>query len=380
MIREGLMRYYEKKGLAFIIVLVFVLVIALLGGAVSFLINNEIGRVRIQNDSTRALFLAEAGCENAKAQLENSWSDTTSLVGISLGEGTYDADFYNTDSQGAALPSNKKMVVSTGTVNGRTRTVEIVLESTGIEDGSANVTCAIETEGGLNVQGSADIDGDVREATNTTLSAGAGVSDVVLSVGDTTDFRVGDTVSIDSGGANEETGKIASIDGGASTITLENGVSFAHSSGTAVDRILSFEDVFGVTKTEMEAIAQSQFPSTYYTSAIHNDVVTGLTWISAPGTESQITTNTWSGDGVLVVEGDLQITGGDFSGIIWVEGVLRISGNPDIEGGIFVESGISVDTTVTGNAEIDFDGDAVSDAFSYLTSLSVSTDYWRELD
>jgi len=289
-------------------------------------------------------------------------------------------DIYTTDSGGAALPANQLRVVSTGTVEGSSRTVEIILESSGLTDGSANVTSAIEAEGTLDVRGNVTINGETREAISTTVSSAASAGETVFSVDDTGDFTVGDTVLIIVGPAEEETGKIDSIDGALSTITLEEGLEFDHDAGDAVSRILSFEDVFGVTKAEMEAIAQSQFPSTYYTSAFSDDVATGLTWVNSPSEESQIASNTWSGDGVLIVEGDLQITGGDFSGIIWVDGALRVSGNPVIDGGMFVESGITVDTTITGSATISYDGDAVSGAFSYLTSLSTAVDSWREID
>lgn len=140
---------------------------------------------------------------------------------------------------------------------------------------------------------------------------------------------------------------------------------------------LSFEDVFGMDKSALETIAQNSYPATYYSAAFNNDTAAVLTWVSAPGEESQITINGWTGDGILVVEGNLKITGGTFNGIIWVIGVLTVSGNPIINGAIFVESGVAVDTTVTGTAEINFDASAVESAFTVLAGPP-EIQSWRE--
>ena len=87
----------------------------------------------------------------------------------------------------------------------------------------------------------------------------------------------------------------------------------------------------------------------------------------------------WSGSGILVVDGNLTITGGHFSGIIWVIGGLRVSGNPVIDGAIFVESGAEVDTTLTGNPTVSFDANAVSDAFGFIPSISTAhVISWKE--
>jgi hypothetical protein len=306
------MNFRRKKGIVLVIVLGLILLFVIAAGSFMLMSSTEIRMVRMQSDSTRALYLAEAGLEHVRVQLDQDWSDHTSLSNITLGEGTYSVNISEYESDGTTeLPADELRVESTGNVNEASRTIEIMLKSlVGTGSGGANVDSPIETEGTLTILGSADI--------------------------------------------NPEGGEEENVD-------------------------LSFETIFGITKEDMEEIAQNNFPNTYYTTVFHNETATGLTWIDTPGIESQITTVGWTGDGILVIEGDMQITGGTFDGVIWVIGALLVSGNPTINGGIFVESGITVDTTVTGNATINFSASAVGDAFSYLTQLPPVIESWQEI-
>lgn len=129
--------------------------------------------------------------------------------------------------------------------------------------------------------------------------------------------------------------------------------------------VFNFEDVFGISKEAMKSGATHNYidPENNITPVDH------ATWVDINSlTEMKITTSSWSGNGILVVNGDLNITGGTFSGVIWVIGTLRVSGNPIIDGAIFVESGAEVDTTLTGNPIISYDSGAISDSFSFIPS------------
>ena len=124
-----------------------------------------------------------------------------------------------------------------------------------------------------------------------------------------------------------------------------------------------FEDVFGETKEEMQVNATYK-----YTSPPNNQTpVKEITWIN---NNFQITQDGWAGSGIMIVNGDLKIAGGKFNGIIWVIGKLDISGNPaEINGAIFVEGEATVDTTITGTAEISFDQSAIDAAFSNSSTV-----------
>ena len=129
------------------------------------------------------------------------------------------------------------------------------------------------------------------------------------------------------------------------------------------NEVFEFEDIFGISKDAMESGATHHYvdPANNITPVDH------VTWVdinSLP--EMNITTSGWSGTGILIVDGDLNITGGHFSGIIWVIGTLKVSGNPIIDGALFVESGAEFETTLTGNPTVNFDSGAVNSAFGFI--------------
>lgn len=138
---------------------------------------------------------------------------------------------------------------------------------------------------------------------------------------------------------------------------------------------LDFPDLFEHSKEEMESYATNS-----YTDPPNNVVpVDGITWVNlSPGQELRITSDTWQGSGILIVEGDAQITGGTFNGILYVMGELRMSGNPVINGTILAESSAELDTTLTGNVTINYDSGAIADALVPLQFISPEIVSWRE--
>ena len=142
------------------------------------------------------------------------------------------------------------------------------------------------------------------------------------------------------------------------------------------EAVFTFEQVFGISKDAMKNDATH-----LYTDPANNITpVDHTTWVDIKTTtEMKISDSGWSGSGILVVNGNMTITGGTFSGIIWVIGTLRVSGNPVINGAIFVESGAEVDTTITGSPTISFDSNAVSSAFGFIPSyLAPYLVNWKE--
>lgn len=139
----------------------------------------------------------------------------------------------------------------------------------------------------------------------------------------------------------------------------------------------NFEDIFDISKADLEAKATNlyQDPPNNVTP------VSAVTWVNlVSDSEMTISDSNWTGSGILVVEGDLRITGGHFEGIIWVIGRLWVSGNPIIDGAIYVESGAEFETTLTGNPTVNFDSEVIADAFGSLPSdQPPNLVAWREL-
>ena len=99
------MKILKQDGLTFLIVMVFILAITISAAGFVKLMSSEVTVARYLNNSTRAFYIAEAGIEQARAQLDADWDDRSSLEEIALGDGTYTVEIYTTDSDGDALPS-----------------------------------------------------------------------------------------------------------------------------------------------------------------------------------------------------------------------------------------------------------------------------------
>ncbi len=137
------------------------------------------------------------------------------------------------------------------------------------------------------------------------------------------------------------------------------------------DPPLSFEDFFGITKTEMEAIADNNFEDPPNNPAGFEDI----TWVSFAneGGSLMVTTAAWEGSGILIIDGDAHFSGGTFNGIMWITGSLFINGNNGFNGGIYCEGGIHYnDVSVLGDCQISYDRAAIIAAFA---NASLILDY-----
>lgn len=151
------------------------------------------------------------------------------------------------------------------------------------------------------------------------------------------------------------------------------------------DAGVSFAERFGFTSDELRAYAQSvgryyEDPSAPLAS-IPNDYP--VTWykITDPAKKLQVPKTGWTGSGIMVVEGNCDIEGGEFKGIIWVIGELKVAGNVQTWGTVVSECDTTVTTDVTGTpaltwsqGEIDAALQGPADALAGRTPLS-----WREL-
>lgn len=144
---------------------------------------------------------------------------------------------------------------------------------------------------------------------------------------------------------------------------------------------LSFEDVFGMSKDEVKALADR----VYTDPPSNQQPVDGITWVDLTGTNKYSISSNWSGSGLLIVNGNgtdvaLEISGSwTFEGVIWVIGKLKISGTPTISGAVFAESGADVENTLRGNATLNFDAEAKDNAFNLITGeTAVNILSWQE--
>ncbi len=308
--------FNSESGVILPIVIILMLALTITGLAFLNAGVMENSLVRRQIHKDQAFYLAEAGVEHARAQLGQNWNDLALIGPIDLGAGDHNASIDDT-----ALPSTKRRVTSTGAVDGISKTVEVILRKPPTGSG---IDWALTAGGDIIVTGNADIDPEPDPESP--------YEDKFV------DFELGD----DPG-----------------------------------DGLSLFEEIFGVTQLEMEDIAKN-FPNHHYDRALNDqkDTVENITWVN--GT-SEITTDTWSGSGIFIVNGDLKITGGTFEGILWVIGKLTLgAGNPKIRGAVFVECGAEVDTTLKGTVKVELDSGAIDNVLGNLGTGPV-IESWEEL-
>lgn len=133
----------------------------------------------------------------------------------------------------------------------------------------------------------------------------------------------------------------------------------AEVNGTTEDGAdVDFEEIFGMTKDEMKAIATH-----IYDGPVNKpSPVESITWIEG---DAHFSSNVTEMSGLLIITGTCHWAGADFDGILYVMGGLEldpsmITGNSIINGAILGEC----DITVTGNTEVNYDADIINDVFT----------------
>ena len=131
-----------------------------------------------------------------------------------------------------------------------------------------------------------------------------------------------------------------------------------------VDPQLNFEEFFGMTKAQMRAIADynlvNPHPNPDPDPGLMN--VSGITYVTAR--EMKVTTSSWAGTGILVIDGNARFNGGSFTGVIWVTGTLIVTGNEDFFGAVYIEGrnmggGMATTVSILGDSVISYDESAI---------------------
>lgn len=171
----------NQKGMALIATLIFVFVILTMGIALLTMTSNDIKLSSLQEDSTKAFYIAESGIQRSIKELKDNFewngnfNDQNEEGFVVLGDGTYTVAVkgHNEDS---SIPSHQVQVISTGTVNNSTRKIKIFVKTGGMHSifeyaiaskkdlkliGSTEVTGNIYSGGNISIGGSSYIEGNV---------------------------------------------------------------------------------------------------------------------------------------------------------------------------------------------------------------------------
>ncbi|MFH1783613.1 MAG: hypothetical protein ABH868_01755 [bacterium] len=317
--------FRDKRGFGILLPVATMVILIVLGLALTFLISHERQKQVKSDKSNLALYLADAGVERVLYEFKLSTGPYTFAGTETFLPDNADPDgsFIVSISSSAGVPG-KWDIAATGYVPDSTspnisRRIQVKCEKL---INPITVTSALAAGGDVRVGGSAEVDGSP-------------LAGVVVPAG--------------------------------STATTQGGGQIIGSPPTATAPFPSFEEIFGITEQEMENIA-----STKYNLPANNAAATGITWCNG---DFMVTTSGWTGSGVLVVKGDFKMTGGLFTGIIYVEGSFMMSGNANVSGGIFSQNTADIELT-TGNSELQYDSTAVDNAGDLYPYKVIS---WEEI-
>ncbi len=291
----------DKKGMVLGLVLVFMFLLVAIATGFVTLANNEVRVARKQRDSLKAFFLAEAAVEKALFELHAD-ADYSGELNVSLGDGVYDVAIADLSTEDIS----RKRIDGTGYVPGKTspraqRQIRVIAEK---PDAIFNLGGALTSGGDVEIKGDAVIEGYGEMA----VSVPTG-----FSVSDQTDNIPEDKINT-------------------------NG------------QVPTFEGIFGITEEQMERIADIYV---HVGAPPPNEPwnPSGITWIQGG---AKFTKNDWHGEGVLIVEGNLDITGGQFDGVIYVLGGsvvdTELTGNINIKGALVTEGAI----TFKGTSDLEY--------------------------
>ena len=109
----------------------------------------------------------------------------------------------------------------------------------------------------------------------------------------------------------------------------------------------------------------------------------GIIWVIG---DLKITNNAWQYQGILIVDGAFEMTGGAFTGIVWVNGTAKmIEGNPGVIGAVFVNDpthapGDGGETKIdSSSAWISYNAGAIDAAYDNLDPKTTSPATFRHI-
>lgn len=289
----------KEQGSAMILAIVVIFIIFIIGSSIIFLSENETRKTVRSNKENAALYIADGGMEKALWEI-NRTSGYAGEANIVLGNGHYTVTVTTPVGQ-----PDQREIISTGQIGSSRRKIKVLCERL---PGGITVNSALACGGNVNMGGNASI-------------AGASLTGILVPVG--------------------------------CAVSTSGGASVSGTPATGNAPFPSFEDIFGLTMVQMQG-----FATTKYTNPGNNPVCTGITWIDG---DLKASTSSWHGTGILIVNGDFEMSGGDFTGVIYVVDTFRMTGNARIEGSILSQSMADV-TGIFGTADIAYSPAAVEQA------------------
>jgi hypothetical protein len=375
-------RFRQRRGSALLLVLVAMVVLAILGSASMMTALQEARSSRAAQLQQRALTVAEFALNQ---QLSNWTTQRRSLalgaidsiaVGVALGD-TAIVRVQRLTQVDFNIVSVGRAGIGSGLMEAQ-REVSMLVR---MSSATISTPGLLAVSDNLDVQGSPLIDGTNRIPSGwTSCGATAGTDTVAVA------YRSTHVPTIGNGNQNNNNGKGKGNSGSqqpsmtvgavraspaaadTSTYSVFGDATWASLTGSATIRLTSTSPNPAPIGTATSCTASS---SNWGEPNRGGGSVVGcqstFPVIYAPG---NLSLNNGRGQGVLLVEGTLTITGNFYwVGIIIVRGALDVAGTPTLMGSVMVRSTTGADSRITGNANLQFSSCGSQQALAGLGSL-----------
>lgn len=354
----------KRRGSALLLVLVAMVVLAILGSASMMTALQEARSSRAAQLQQRALTVAEFALNQ---QLSNWTAQRQSLalgaidsiaVGVALGD-TAIVRVQRLTQVDYNIVSVGRAGIGSGLMEAQREVSMLVRTSSP----TIRVPGLLTVSDNLDVRGSPLIDGTNRIPSGwTTCGASAGPDTLALA------YRSTHAPTIQR--ANQTVGgtRVSAAAADTSTYSVFGGATWASLTGSATIRMSSTS----VTPTPLGTATSCTATSSNWGEPNRGagSVVgcqSNFPVIYAPG---NLSISGGRGQGVLLVEGTLTITGNFYwAGIIIVRGALDVAGTPTLMGSVMVRSTTGADSRIIGNSRLQFSSCAAQQALAGLGSL-----------
>ncbi|MDD5260107.1 MAG: pilus assembly PilX N-terminal domain-containing protein [bacterium] len=294
----------NTRGNTIIFGMIVVFIVFIIGTSMVMLSENETKKSVASIQKNTALYIAEGGIRKAVWELDH---DDTYIgeADSTLGNGKFTVSV----TTPAGL-DDQRQIISTGKSGSFSRTIKIICERITTD---VMVNGAVQLNGEVKVKGDSEIIGATKPA-------------IIVPVGVTPQIQ------------------------------KEENVTGSPSSWGNSD-FPAFEDTFGVSIEQLDAMA-----TTKYTNPGNNPDCHGITWVDG---DLKATSSTFNGSGILIVNGDCDINGGVFNGVIYVLGTLTMTGNGVVHGAVLCASN-SESTFSAGTPQVIYDEASILSAGNFF--------------
>jgi hypothetical protein len=152
------------------------------------------------------------------------------------------------------------------------------------------------------------------------------------------------TAQLDNENESENTQQVSNRDtgNGIDVVTDDPTLASKSTSRLETDMISSinnefFDLFFAHTKAEIKNVAN--VAGQMFTSGTSLADKTGMIWVEGDAAIHNINMGSPGSPVIIIINGDLDLTGGNIYGVLYVTGELRITGNPVVKGSVISENG-----------------------------------------